>query len=223
MRGSRLPGSRSGGSAEKPLAHGAVTTTPARRRLSPEARREEILAEAARLVLAEGVSELNMERLGRAAGVSKGLVYAYFPTRTDLLLALLRREQLDFQTRARAIADAARGSGLEATVRQTTQAWLDHVADRGGLIDRLLDDPQVAAAADRGSAREATVAYFGRAIAEHCQLDAATARSLADLLMGLTGAAGQRLRRTDEPRDAMRDLVVRLIFAVLDDFSGRRA
>ena len=66
--------------------------TKLRRRLSPEVRRELILDETARLVVQGGVSAVSMERLGRDAGISKALVYNYFPNRTDLLSELLKRE-----------------------------------------------------------------------------------------------------------------------------------
>jgi len=51
-----------------------------RTRLSPEVRKELILDHAANVIAAEGVSALSMERLGREAGVSKSLVYAYYPS-----------------------------------------------------------------------------------------------------------------------------------------------
>ena len=47
-----------------------MSVSPARRRLSPEARREMILDETAQLILDEGVSGVSMERLGREAGIS---------------------------------------------------------------------------------------------------------------------------------------------------------
>ena len=63
-----------------------------RRRLSPEVRQNLILDVAADIVVADGVSAVSMELVGREAGVSKALVYSYFPNRIDLLGALLRRE-----------------------------------------------------------------------------------------------------------------------------------
>jgi AcrR family transcriptional regulator len=58
-----------------------VAAIPARRRLDPQVRRDLILDEAARIVAEEGVSTVSMERLGREAGISKALVYNYFPSR----------------------------------------------------------------------------------------------------------------------------------------------
>ena len=87
-----------------------------RTRLAPEARREQILDEAARLVLSEGLHAVSMERLGRDVGISKGLVYNYFATRDVLLAALLQRAQQELRDRGMVtvvrsgIADTPRGS-----------------------------------------------------------------------------------------------------------------
>lgn len=51
-----------------------------------------ILDHAAELIAAEGISAASMERLGREAGISKALVYTYFPSLEGLLQTLLKRE-----------------------------------------------------------------------------------------------------------------------------------
>ena len=78
-----------------------------RTRLAPEARREQILDEAARLTLEEGLYAVSMERLARDVGVSKGLVYNYYPTRDALLAALLHREQTELRDRGMVTAVSA--------------------------------------------------------------------------------------------------------------------
>ncbi|MDZ4054203.1 MAG: helix-turn-helix domain-containing protein, partial [Phenylobacterium sp.] len=59
-----------------------------RTRLTPQARRDQILDRAAELVLADGLAAISMDGVARAAGVSKGLVYNYFPDRQALFAAL---------------------------------------------------------------------------------------------------------------------------------------
>jgi AcrR family transcriptional regulator len=186
-----------------------------RRRLTPEARQEEILDEAARVVLAEGVSAVSMERLGREAGISKALVYAYFPNRTELLSALLLREYRHFQAHSRRLL--AEAQGFEAIVRTTTAAWLDHIAERGPLISRLTNEPEIARAIEAVDAegRQDTAHYFGRLIAETYAMDVRTATMVAEILMGLTGAAGAYLGRTGADRDRILELVTRMLFAAL--------
>ena len=193
-----------------------MNRSAARRRLSPEARQEEILDEAARIVLVEGVSAVSMERLGREAGVSKALVYAYFPNRIDLLSALLLREYRHFQTQSRRLLHEV--EGFRAIVEATTAAWLDHIAERGPLISRLMNEPEIARAIESVDAegRQDTANYFGRLIAETYGQGPVDSAAVAELLMGLTGAAGAYLGRTGADRDQMLKVVTTMLFAALD-------
>lgn len=197
-----------------------MSVSPARRRLSPEARREMILDETAQLILDEGVSGVSMERLGREAGISKGLVYAYFPSRDDLLSALLLREHRRFQMKARDLL--AHATGFENIVRATTSAWLDHIVAHGSLIERLTNEPEIAKVIEDVDAhdRPFTARHFGLEIAHRYGLDLELSVTLADLLMGLTGAAGDHIHRTGADAEDIRDLTVKMIFAALADFAG---
>lgn len=67
----------------------------AKRRLSTDARREQLLACGARLLAARPYDEVSIEEIARAAGVSKGLLYHYFPTKKDFLIAALERGQAE--------------------------------------------------------------------------------------------------------------------------------
>ncbi len=196
-----------------------------RRRLDPEVRRDLILDEAARLVMADGVSAVSMEGLGRAAGISKALVYNYFPSRAALLSALLLREYRQLQKEGQAAATAVGTDDIEALVRATTRAYLDHVAARGVLIQRLLNEPVVARAIRSIDAedRQLTVRYFARAMTAAFDLDPATATIATDLLMGLTGAAGDYLFRSGGDIAHIEDLVVAMIMAAARDLAGRPA
>ncbi|MCR5879264.1 TetR/AcrR family transcriptional regulator [Phenylobacterium sp. J367] len=99
-----------------------------RTRLSPEARREQILDEAARLILEEGLTAVSMERLARAVGISKGLVYNYFADRDGLLAALLHREQTEL--RDRGMLSALQARSYAELIRQTTRLYLQQTRDR---------------------------------------------------------------------------------------------
>jgi AcrR family transcriptional regulator len=199
-----------------------MSAAPVRRRLNPAVRRDLILDEAARVVLADGLSAVSMEAIGRAAGVSKALVYTYFPSKAALLAELLVREYRAFQVGARAAAAGA--DGFESLVRLTTRAWLDHVVARGALIQRLLAEPAAAQAlqAAEGEGREATVAFFGHEIARAFAIPRPTAMTVADLLMGMTGAAGDHLARTGGDPAAVEAMVVEMIMAALQQVARDR-
>lgn len=189
--------------------------TKPRRRLPPELRRELILDETARLVISGGVSAVSMERLGRDAGISKALVYNYFPNRTDLLSELLKREVKQFQHEGRAAVEAS--TSFEDMVRRTSRAYLQHVKDRGLLIQRLLHEPSVAASVRDIDKRERTVTtrFLAKEIRESYDIPADIALIATELLMGVTGAAGEVLARGDEDVERLEQFVMTIVFAAL--------
>ena len=64
-------------------------------RLSSDERREHLLHVGVELVGQYGTADVSIEEIARAAGVSKGLLYHYFPTKTDFLVAVLARSQAE--------------------------------------------------------------------------------------------------------------------------------
>ena len=165
-----------------------MSAEPKRTRLTPEARRDQILDRAAELILADGLAAISMEGVARAAGVSKGLVYNYFPDRQALFAALLQREQRDLNDRGMRGALAA--SDL---IRRTTGLYLRQTEARGALIAALLADPGVARlmeAQDRVD-REQAFRFFVRATRRAYGLPLPTAIAAVDLLWAVTDRAGQ--------------------------------
>ncbi len=63
---------------------------PPRARLLVDDRRAQLLALGLRLFAERSYDEVSIDELARAAGVSKGLLYHYFPTKRDLYTAALR-------------------------------------------------------------------------------------------------------------------------------------
>lgn len=59
--------------------------------MSTDARREQLLAAGTELLGRRPYDEVSIEEIAAAAGVSKGLLYHYFPTKKDFVLAALRR------------------------------------------------------------------------------------------------------------------------------------
>ncbi|MET7598119.1 TetR/AcrR family transcriptional regulator [Streptomyces sp. NPDC004082] len=67
-------------------------TERTRRRLSTEERREQLLSVGARLFSESPYDEVWIERVAEIAGVSRGLLYHYFPTKRDFFAAVVERE-----------------------------------------------------------------------------------------------------------------------------------
>ena len=187
-----------------------------RKRLDPETRRGLILDGTAALIISEGLTAVNMERVAREAMVSKALVYSYFGNQTALLSELLLREYRTFQRNSREAAKHV--SGLESLVRVTTRVYLDHVAARGSLVQRLMMEPAIAAGLQEveSADRMVTATFFADKIAAERGVDTAQAYMAAQLLMGLTGTAGDYLVSAGADADEISPLVVSMIMASLD-------
>jgi AcrR family transcriptional regulator len=64
-------------------------------RLTGDQRREHLLHVGVELLGRHGTADVSIEEIAEAAGVSKGLLYHYFPTKDDFLLAVLDRSQAE--------------------------------------------------------------------------------------------------------------------------------
>lgn len=193
-----------------------------RTRLTPQARKTEILDAAAGLVLREGVSALAMERLARDCGVSKGLVHTYFATRDVLLGALLHREQADL--RERGLAGALEAVSFEELIRQTTRIYLEQVRDRGALISALIADPSVARLMEEDSQRdrERTLRYFAKAVQREFGLGEAAARAVVDGFLDFTGGVGRHVATGALEVSEATEMCGRLIVGGLESLAQAR-
>ncbi|MEU9572746.1 TetR/AcrR family transcriptional regulator [Streptomyces massasporeus] len=63
-----------------------------RRRLSTEERREQLLSVGARLFSESPYDDVWIEQVAEIAGVSRGLLYHYFPTKREFFAAVVERE-----------------------------------------------------------------------------------------------------------------------------------
>ncbi|MGW0733995.1 TetR/AcrR family transcriptional regulator [Streptomyces sp. NPDC002851] len=63
-----------------------------RRRMSTEERREQLLTVGARLFAEDPYDDVWVERVAEIAGVSRGLLYHYYPTKREFFAAVVRRE-----------------------------------------------------------------------------------------------------------------------------------
>jgi AcrR family transcriptional regulator len=114
------------------------------RRLGPDARRAQLVAVGLALVKTMRFDEVTAEVVARAGGVSKGLVFHYFPTTSDLQVAILRAASAELLTVIDVDPDLPPDerlrAGLEAFVLYIEQqpASYQAVARRAGSDQRLL-------------------------------------------------------------------------------------
>jgi AcrR family transcriptional regulator len=94
----------------------------ARIRLAPELRREQLLDLGAEMFAAEPYERVHIERVAEMAGVSRGLLYHYFPTKAAFFAALVERSVEHLRV---ATAPDPALSPLEQ-LRHGIDAYLDH-------------------------------------------------------------------------------------------------
>lgn len=178
------------------------------RRLDPEVRKHMILDKAAVVVAAEGVSAVTMDRIGREAGVSKPLVYAYFPNVTTLLQELLLRDQRRlWELQTSAVSEA---KDFDELIRLTTQSYLRHVEKTGMHIQRLMGEPSVAAVfrEQDHQRRQRVVDFLTKEMARTIKVPRDVANMVIELSMGMTGTAGELVSRGAVSRKKIEEMLV---------------
>ena len=199
----------------------AAENEPRRTRLAPEVRKQLILDAAANLIDSEGMASVSMERLGREAGVSKSLIYAYYPSLQELLQTLLRTEYK--KLRDLQIAAAEEANTFEELVRKITGAYMNYMQERGLILERLAAEPSVAIEGDPTEYnRESAVRYLAEILHRNYGFEPEIAKAVVDISFGLPAAGGHYLIRHDLDRDTVEELTATMILgsiqAVKDKF-----
>jgi AcrR family transcriptional regulator len=109
---------------------------PLRRRLSPEARKLEIVEAAERLLQANG-SRVRVEDVVREAGVAKGTFFLYFPTWDDLLETVRDRLVSEFDAAYPLPTEVDGPVDWPAVIDWQAAAYLDFAAARQGIGQAL--------------------------------------------------------------------------------------
>lgn len=128
--------------ATEPLHATLSTARKKRKRLPRGVRRTQIMRAAARLIVEQGYLPVSVEQLARTAGISKGLVYAYFPSQYELLNALLSEELRELSVAG--LDTASRVGDLEQAALLCTMLYFERVTRVGRLLHILLADRYMA-------------------------------------------------------------------------------
>jgi len=184
----------------------------ARTRLSPEARIAEILDHTATIVSTDGVAAVTMEKVGNSAGISKSLVYSYFPSTTDLLKQLLNRELRSLRREQIRASEGA--NSFNQLIRAVTRVYLQHIEERGTLIYRLQSEPSVSSGGGvTDYSRESAVQHLAEMAHRTFDIPMSIVLPATDISFGLPDAAGNYLDRTKADRQLIEDITVAMIQA----------
>lgn len=114
-----------------------------RTRLSPEARRNQILDVTKQAIASEGLQAFSLKGLVADAGISEPLLFHYFASRVELLQQLLIREYENYLDSIQ--SSLAEAKTLEEVCRVFVARNYDHV-DEDYVMDLLLEEPDIAPA-----------------------------------------------------------------------------
>lgn len=185
-----------------------------RTRLSPEARKNQLLDVSKALILSDGLQSFSLEALARAAAVSSPLIYNYFESRLDTLQTLLVREYTAYASRIN--EEVANAKTFEEVVRLNIVSNFDHY-EPGNIIPILESQPEIAVAIHEQASRNgSTVArYLVRATASTYNLTPRQAELVVSMSSGASIAAAQYASRGRVNRDKAIDAALSYILAGL--------
>lgn len=144
-------------------------TTSKTTRLPPDERREQLVRLGLELLGRTPHDQVSIEAIARAAGISKGLLYHYFPTKADFVVAVLRQSHDELERRMTPDFSVAMTAGerLDASI----DAFLGYVEEHATGFQavthaRAGGDPAVRAVLEeQRAARVDSMADFAAALA----------------------------------------------------------
>lgn len=192
-------------------------------RLAPEARRRQLLSVAAELVGRTGALGLQLTEVALAAGVSRPIVYRFFPNRHALIVALLTDFESELTARFfRAAAEGAPDGNIARMTRIFIDAICDTIEAKGVAGWHLLDskgpDPEVARIG--GEIQDRLLSPWLPLIAERTGASRREVATVTGMLVAAGRAVlelwyGGQITRKEAVRDATRG-----VSALLEAFSG---
>ncbi len=186
-----------------------------RTRLSPDARRTQLLDSARELVIADGLQAFTMEGLARHAAVSAPLVYKYFSSKPQLLQELLKREYQRFvEVTGEALRDAR---SFEDVVRISVTSNFDHHAP-GDVLPLLRAQPELAAVIkdDQEKISRQNARFLVKSAADRYQLTQRQAQLVVSMSSGASIAAAELAATAGLKRAETIELAVGYILAGIE-------
>jgi AcrR family transcriptional regulator len=190
-----------------------------RRRLTPEARRTELIEAAGVVALEVGGLPIPLERLSRAAKASKALIYNYFPTQHDLFNAVLAHAFAALDTAG--LDDASRAPSLSEAAEGCARLYFGHVADNGPLLHLILRERFMAGRVDAGNRRyrDRIMLRLGRLARRELGLSAQACAAALNLVTAIPEQSGRLAWSGEMAREAAGALMSDLVAASLAAFA----
>ncbi|MEA2396597.1 MAG: hypothetical protein QOK25_153 [Thermoleophilaceae bacterium] len=179
--------------------------TPAFTRLDVDERRRQLLETGARVFTERSYDEVSMSDLARAAGISKGLLYHYFPSKRDFFTATLAAAAAELAAVTDPDPGLSPGQQLTASL-DAYLAWIEANADGYRRLLESSGSPDVRSLID--DVRERTVERLAAGVAGPAGPRPALRLALRAWLWGMDGAILDWLDRRGLERRELRDLLL---------------
>ena len=182
-----------------------------RTRLSREARAEQLIEAAGKIIGRDGLPAATMKRVAREIGLSEAQAYNYFKSQKELLIALARRE-LAAMNSVR-LGEIGRIDDHLTRITLSTVIYLREVSHRGTLVQTLLGSPAVRLALREERLRQRSMGVDG--VSDRMQRSFGTPRDLASASAAILTALCLRAGRLLANKKVSLELAQRLTLAML--------
>jgi AcrR family transcriptional regulator len=188
-----------------------MTSGPAYTRLDVSVRRRQLLEAGERLFAEHGYDELSMAQLAREAGISKALLYHYFPSKQELFRATLGEAAEELRARTEPDPSLPPLEQLAGSL-DAFLSWVEERPDAYARLIRSIGIPEVAQTVDL--VREPTAVRILGALFP----DGAPPRARAAVrawLWFMDGACLDWLEHRDFSREELRDQLLGTLLGAL--------
>jgi AcrR family transcriptional regulator len=193
----------------------------ARTRLSPEERQRQLLRVTSDIIATDGVDNVRIPYVAAAAGVTRPVVYKFFPNRNELIKGVLEDFREDYTRRVPDVADPNQGLDIAATARAFIDAACDTIEERGSggwqLLRSVGPDQEITELSKEF--RRQLVQPWLAPLRALTGVDEAESLALADVMVSGAGEILQRWIEGEFSRQQVATLLGRIILAVLNEFT----
>jgi len=202
------------------MASSVKPASDARTRLSPEDRREQLLRVTSEIIEADGVDNVRIPYVAAAAGVTRPVVYKFFPNRHELIKGVLKDFREDFAKRTPDISQGATDD-IGSIARVFIDAACDTIEAKGSggwqLMRGVAPDAEIGAISKEF--RGQLIAPWLTPLRELTGVDDTEAHALSDMFLSGAGEIVQRWIDGEFTREQVATLLGRIILAVLIEFT----
>lgn len=122
--------------------------------MSSDERRERLLRSGVELLSRRPHREISVEEIAEGAGVAKGLLYHYFPSKTDFIVSALGRGQAELADCLAADPSLPAGERFEASLSSFFDCLEKRPSGFASMSRGGREDPRIAAALRAGRAEQ---------------------------------------------------------------------